>query len=250
MKLTLLIALLSTPAVLAQMATHDAGTQATIAQGNADQLTKWTESISKLNTQIEKMNQVVQQGQQILNIAGDPASALGAIGGLGGLNTSLDTEGLSKLGSELSKTADGLQSLQSTGEGLYKSIPSSLPDGTSITRDVDGYKKFGAVEENFKNFTQTSKDIDSRLKTLRSELKATANKAATTEAMQREKQAKLQAINSEIAALEAQRKAAADQLAAQQIANENDKEKQAKAAGEEGYQDAQRARKNWKMPKR
>lgn len=203
-----------------------------IAQANhGEDIAKWMESIQKLNTQIDQMNQYIQIAQQVKGYIGDPASAANVIG-LDLLGANLMGGSTGQLTSALNQTASGMQALQNNGQGLFRSIPTTTPGGFNMTYNTDVLKPFAAIQNQTQNTEKVIADTTSRIKQLEQEKAATLAqlKSASSDAETQKLQAKLAAIDGEIASLNGQQATATDQVITQDIANRNDRELKAQAA--------------------
>jgi hypothetical protein len=217
----------------AQLAVNDAGSQALLAKGNADYIEKTISTFQKMDAQIQKLEDSLRQAQRMVQVMGDPQQALQQIGGLGELPGVLgEADDLFRLGREISETADGARSLFDTGEGLYQSIPTSLPDGTAILRDVTRYKPFAAFEAEEENFSLSLERAQSQRRKLLTELQTTIAQPVATDAEERAKQSKILALDASLSAIDAQVRDANDQRQSRAEANENDRAKQEQAQRE------------------
>lgn len=203
-----------------------------IAQANhGEDIAKWVESIQKLNTQIDQMNQSLQIAQSMKNVIGDPTSA----GNLVNLNL-LGTMGNSvgQLTSTLNQTADGVQALRYNGQELYESVPASTPGGISMSYNTDLLKPFAAIQNQTQNAAAVTADAMARIRQLEQDKAVTLAqlKLATTDAETQKLQAKIAAIDGEIASLNGQQSTATNQIVTQDIANRNDQELKAQAASQ------------------
>jgi hypothetical protein len=221
MKTTILVLLLagSTP-LWAQYPVNDAVGNSLAAKQNADFLEQMATSFQKLDAQIQRLEGTLQNTTRLVQMAGDPQAALGLIGGLGDLGSLVGTiqaSSVFRLGSEIAQTVDSAESLLHTGQGLYRSIPTSLPDGTSIMRDLGAFKPFAAHESEQRNFADVLVEAQNERKRLLAELNRTLARVAGTQAEEHAKQTKVMGI---VAALEANDSKVRD-------ANQQEKERQA-----------------------
>lgn len=203
-----------------------------IAQANqAQNLTKWVESIQKLNTQIDQMNQYIQIAQTVKGYIGDPASAAGAVG-LGLLGGDSLGSSVGQLSSELNRTANGLSALRSNSDGLFTPVEFKTPSGMDMSFSGDPFKAFSAVQNHTQNSSNVLNDTLARIKRLQQDKAATLAqiKSSATQAEVQKLQAKVEAIDGEIAALGQQQTVANEQVVAQDIANRNDRAMKAQAA--------------------
>ncbi len=205
-----------------------------IAQANhGENIAKWLESIQKLNTQIDQMNQYIQIGQQVKNAIGDPASVANLVG-LDLLGSGTMGNSVGQLTSTLNQTASGMQALASNGQGLFQSVPNTTPSGLSMSYNTGLLKPFAAIQNQTQNAANVTADTTTRIKQLERDKASTLAqlKAATTDAEVQKLQAKLVAIDGEIAALNGQQTTATNQIIAQDIANRNDRALKAEAASQ------------------
>lgn len=237
---------------IAEMVVTDPTTQAILQQQTAaeatqhsENITKWVESIEKLNTQINQYDQQIQQLNQLKTFVGDPAQAASLIG-LDKLTSSLGQTSVGQTLQTLASSADGNASLNETFNGLYQAIPNTTASGTTVTRNSELYKSNSAVEKNRENLEKVYADTDGRIQELRKDLAETAEqmKNAKDQAEVQKLQAKMQATQAEIDTLLEQRRDAADQLIAQDISNRNQVEKEAKAKAEDSYAEMSSYNKN------
>ena len=221
---------------LAQYAVTDAGTQAAIANLTSQQasnqtsiLQQWTTSFGKLDSQITKLNSLVQ-------LAGNPQAALGAIGGLGNLgNIGTTLSQVGQLGSQIASTVNGARSLANKAQGVFHSSPSSLPHGLSISRDASAYTKFDAFEQNFNQLSSTLQQCQTTRQNLLSELQSALAASPGDASQQQAQLIKINAINGQLLANDELMKQVQTQTTAQNEANNQDTEKQRQALAETLY---------------
>jgi hypothetical protein len=226
-------------AAVAQYVVTAPTTDAILTQNNFDQLAKWAEQIDRMNQSLNKLDQQLQTLNKVRDVIGDPTQVASLVG-LGGLTDSLQNSGIGKLGSSIAQTADSVQSLKETGQGLYQAIPSTLSDGTAIVRDLPGYRKFSAVEKSKQNFDAVFDEAVSEIKKLDREIQSTSNqfRSASTQSEVDKLNAKLAALHAAKDSWEGRNRDAFEQLNAQKILNDNDREKQDQASAEEAEADA------------
>lgn len=102
------------------------------------------------------------------------------------LISSLQQTGVGQTLTELQRSANGLQALQYNGNGLYQRLSRTFttPNGTQFPRLEDTYGKYGAIQDDSRNFQTVSNDVLARRKALRDEIAATTQKlqGSTTDA--------------------------------------------------------------------
>ena len=196
-------------------------------------LAQWTESIARLNDQIQQMQQYIEIANTMKGFIGDPASAMDAMGlDILGPNDLMGS--LGQLSSEINQTVDGAMALADSGQGLFSPIEFKTPGGFDMQFDASLFRKFGAVQQHGANVSVVFDDTTKRIKRLQQEKATTLSQIRTApdQSTVQKLSAKINAIDGEIAALGAQQTAANDQLIAQDIATRNDRERQALAASQ------------------
>ena len=234
----------------AQLPTTDAAAQAAIQQSNAQRMVehgevlgKWADDLKKLDTQIDWANKQFDRLDKLMNVAGDPAGAVEAVGGtgvFGSLGSSIQNSKALQLSSKLAKTASGATSLARKGEGIYEDIKSNSEDGSSILRDPKKYLPFDAFEKEHDNFLGTTEETLSELQSLEKEIDSTVKASTSTEAEQRQKLAKLEALNAKVQAIKSKTEIANMQRQARFEANQVNEKKQGTAAVEEDIQEGKK----------
>lgn len=198
---------------------------------HSEDMTQWAQSIQALNTQINQLNQQIQTLQTVQSYIGNPSSAAGSMGlgdlGVGSLGTSVG-----QLTSQISQTVNGAQALQNTGNGLFSAVSQTMPSGGAMSFNMDSFKPFAAVQAQGQNVATVIADTLGRITQLQTDKAQTLSQiqTASDQSTVQKLQAKANAIDGQIAALNSQQTTAQGQLSAQQIANQNDKALKAAAA--------------------
>jgi cell division protein FtsB len=210
-----------------------------IAQlAHSDDMAQWAQSIQALNTQISQFNQQIQQLQTMKNFIGDPAAAAGSMG-LGNLGTGQLTSSVGQLSSSLNQTANGTQALTNTSGGLFPSTSLQTPSGFDFQANSDLFKPFAAIQQQVQNVTGVIGDTLSRITGLQQDKAATLAQiqSSTNQSEVQKLQAKVNAIDGQIADLNNQQGTAQAQLVTQDIANRNDRQMKADAANQAADQE-------------
>ncbi|PTX91871.1 hypothetical protein DB346_23195 [Verrucomicrobia bacterium LW23] len=196
-------------------------------------LAQWSESIARLNQQIQQMQQYIELATTMKNVVGDPASAIDLIG-LDGLGTGDLTRSIGQLTGEITNLADGAMALADSGQGLFSPIEFKTPGGFDMEFDTSMFRRFGAVQQHGVNLNAVIDDTSRRMERLKQEKATTLSqiKMATDQSSVQKLSAKINALDGEIAALGHQQTTASQQLMAQEIANRNDMERQQLAASQ------------------
>ncbi len=205
-----------------------------IAQANhSETIAKWLESLQKLDTQISQMNQSIQIAQSMKDVMGNPAAVANELG-LGLMGSSSLSSSVGQLTSSINQTVSGVQALQNNAQGLFQSVPNMTPSGLSMSYNTDALKPFAAIQNQTQNTATVVTDTTSRIQQLQQDKAATLAqlRSATTDAETQKLNAKISAIDGQIAALNSQQSTATDQLVAQDIANRNDRALKAQTASQ------------------
>ncbi len=218
----------------AQYPVTDVTSQALISQGNINFLEQMATELAKLDTQIQEFQTIENQGQQVLTLMGNPAQALSFSSGSMGLNTSaLTSKSLFQSMASIASAANGTRSLGNTSGGIFQAIPTTTPNGQTITRDPDAYKKFDAFEQEFSNFQTILTQAQTQRQDLLSQLQTVMSSTASTVAEQSEKIARINGLAAQLHANDEVIRDANEQRQAQNEANAQDSVKQNQAAQDE-----------------
>jgi hypothetical protein len=229
----ILVALDATPGH-AQYAVTDALTQALISQGNNNYLQQMATELGKLDTQINSLQSIQTQGQQLLTLVGNPSQALSFASGATGLNVSaLANSSIFKSASSIASTVNGSRSLLNNGGGIFQAIPTTTLNGTTIARNTTAYNKFDAFEQEATNFQNTLQNAQAQRQTLLSQLQTVMGTAASSQAEQSEKIARISALSAQLNSNDQAIRDASEQRQAQNEANAQDAAKQKQATQEE-----------------
>jgi hypothetical protein len=228
--LTLLLALVPAIAARAQYPVTDVISHTLMTQANSNFLTEMASDLDKLDTQITHLQTIENQGQQVISLMGNPTQALSFAAGAMGIDTpALTSSALFQSIQGIAKTADGARSLVSTGEGIFKSLPTTTPNGLQIVHDLDSFKKFDAFEQQFSNFESILTQAQTQRQNLLTQLKAVMTAPASTVAQQSEKVARISGLSAQLHANDEVIRDANEQRQAQNEANVQDSAKQKQA---------------------
>lgn len=212
---------------------------AQIANNQANHLVDLAKYIEMVNNQIKQITTMTQELQQVtayVKAFGDPATLLN-ITGANQLVSSLKQTGLGQTIGQLQQTANGIQALQYTGNGLYTSLGSTFttPGGAQVPRLEELYRKFGAVQQSSRNLQNVTSDVLSRRENLRNQIASTTTQlqASTTDAETQKLTGMLVGYNAELATVDHEIDNAAAEVAAQDIENRADAEREEQARREE-----------------
>lgn len=228
--ITFLIAIAPAFVARAQYPVSDAFAQALLSQGNTNFLQQMATELAKLDTQITHLQNIESQGQQVLTLMGNPTQALSFASGSMGLNPStLTSNSLFQSMQSIASGVSGARSLVNTGEGIFKSLPTTTPNGLQIVHDLDAYKKFDAFEQELNNFQSILTQAQEQRQQLLDQLQSVMSSAAGTDAEQSEKIARINALSAQLHANDEVIRDANDQRQAQNEANAQDSAKQNQA---------------------
>lgn len=210
-----------------------------IAHAQANHVVDLAKYVEMVNNQVMQINTLTQQLQQIqayVKAFGDPASLLN-ITGANQLVGSLQQGGIGQTLTQLQRTANGIQALQYTGNGLYTSLGQSFttPGGAQVPRLDQLYRKYGAIQQDSRNFQSVTDDVLRRRENLRSNIATTTSKlqASTTDAETQKLNGVLVGYNAELATVDHEIDNATGQIVAQDAENRADREREEQARREE-----------------
>ena len=188
---------------------------------HAQNIAKWVDSIAKLRTQIDQLNQQINIQGDIRKWTGNPIEA--------GANVVLDVLGEEDLAREYGRARDeivrvtrSLDSLENTADGNYRAIRSTDLDGGNLQRDPLTFRRYSVLDAKQANTVLVTDETKAREAELQEEIALTLQelKAATTDAEVQKLSAKLVALNGQLGQVETARRREVDEVALQKIAND------------------------------
>ena len=236
-RIILLTALLATtPRLHAQLVVTDPVSDVLSQTLHLEDIAKQIEIIENQVEQINTLTKQLQQVQAYVKAFGNPQQ-LQHIIGADGLIGSLRQSGVGQSLATLQTAATGADALRYDANGLYKSPGTTFttPSGTQIPRAEDVYRKFGAIQQSSLNLQSVTSDVTTRRDALRQQIASTTQQlqSATTDAETQKLTGVLVGYTAELAAVDREIDQAATQLAAQDIENRADQERQNTARREE-----------------
>jgi hypothetical protein len=203
-----------------------------------ENIAKWVESIAQLKQQVTQLDQQIKLQTDIRQWVGDPKAAGGKL--------LLDSFGASDLvrqygqaQSAIRSVTSSLDSLKNTANGNYRAIVSVDIDGNTLSRDALAYRRFSILDATQANTEQVATDTRARDQDLQEDIAATLEdlKSADTDAETQKLSAKLNALNGQLAQVEAERRREVDAVNLQKIANDARSEEEKLAAAELALKD-------------
>src|ERR1017187_7410579 len=142
-----------------------------IARSEANHVVDLAKYVQMVNNQVTQINTLTQQLQQIqayVKAFGNPEQLLNIVGA-NQLVGSLQQSGIGQTIGQLQRTANGIEALRYTGNGLYTSLGQTFttPGGVQVPRLDQLYRKYGAIQQDSRNFQSVSDDVLRRRQTLR-----------------------------------------------------------------------------------
>ena len=212
---------------------------AAIAHNQANHVVDLAKYVQMVNNQIKQITTMTQELQQVtayVKAFGNPAQLVNIVGA-NQLMSSLQQPGAGKTLTQLQQSANGLQALQYNGNGLYQSLAQTIttPEGTQFPRSEDSYRKYGAIQDDSRNFQTVTNDVLARRKTLRDQIAATTQKlqGSTTDAETQKLNGVLIGYNAELGTVDREIDHAAAEVTTQDAENRADRERQEQARREE-----------------
>lgn len=233
MKTLLLLPLVASAAFASGIPVIDAANLAAQKVSHAENIAKWVDSIAKLRTQIDQLNQQINIQDDIRKWTGNPVEA--------GASVVLDVLGEKDLvreygraRNEIIRVTRSLDSLENTAGGNYRSIRSVDLEGGTLQRDPLTFRRYSVLDAKQANTVQVTDETKAREAELQEEIALTLQelKAASTDAEVQKLSAKLVALNGQLAQVDATRRREVDEVALQKIANDARIEQERLAAHE------------------
>jgi vacuolar-type H+-ATPase subunit I/STV1 len=229
-------ALLGIASANAQYIVYDPTLNTQTAMNQVENIAKYIEMIDNQIQQINTLTSQLQELQQYRQAFGDPSKILNIVG-VDGLVQDLQKTGLGQTMNSLQNLAQGAEALQYDSNGLYHDIGATFttPGGASVSREVDTYRPFAAINQTTKNFSDVYGDVIARRKTLKLQIAATTQKlqSATTASEAQKLTGVLIGLNSALAASDKEIDQALGLSLVQDSENRNDQQKQKQARAEE-----------------
>jgi hypothetical protein len=202
----------------------------------AQNLAKYVQMIDNQVQQINTLTSQLQQLQQYNQVFGDPSKILN-LSGFTSLISDLGDTGVGQAVGQLETASQGIDALHYDANGLYHNVGATFttPDGNSLSRNVNLYRQFAAINETTKNFTVVYADVTSRRDLLRQDIASTTEqlRAATTASEVQKLTGILIGLNAELSATDKELDHAASVSTVQNAENQNDQAKQQQARVEE-----------------
>jgi hypothetical protein len=234
--LTLMAVCAASPVVHAQLVVTDPISDVLNQAFHIEDIAKQIEIIQNQVEQINTLTKQLQQVQAYVKAFGDPEK-LTSIVGADRLMTSLRQTGVGQTLDTVRSSATGADALRYDANGLYRSIGTKFttPNGAQLPRAEDVYRKFGAIQQSSLNLQSVTTDVSTRRDALRQQIATTTQRlqSATTDAETQKLAGVLIGYNAELGAVDREIEHAATQLAAQDIENRADQERQNTARREE-----------------
>lgn len=217
----------------AQIPVTDAANLANNRAAHAETIARWVDSLERLRQQIDALHRQINIQSDIRRWTGNPVEA----------GTKMVLEGLG--GPELARDygrgkraiigiIDGVGALKRTADGTYREISNIDLDGNQLRRDEMIYRRYAVLDAKQDNSQQVADETRERERKLQEEIGVTLEelKNAETDAEVQKLSAKLNALNGQLAQIDAARRREVDQVVLQKIANDARSEMEQRAAAE------------------
>lgn len=199
----------------------------------AQEISKWVESIGVLNQQLTQLQQDVQIAQTVKGYIGDPAAAAQAMS-LQLLGSTQLGQSVGQLTSAINQTVNGAKALENSGSQLFSAVPSTTPSGLTMNFSPNQFLSFSAVQNQNANVGNVVQSTTSQIAALQQQKAATLAQiqSAPDQSTVQKLTAQVNALDGQIAALGQQQQTATDQIVTQSISNQNDQQMKAQAANQ------------------
>ena len=236
MLIVITAALLCATSSRAQYIVYDPALHTQTIIDEAQNIAKYVMMIDNQVQQINTLTSQLQQLQQYNQVFGTPSQILN-LAGFTGLISDLQDTGVGQAVGQLENLAQGVDALQYDANGLYHNVGTTFttPDGNSVSRAVNLYRQFAAINETTRNFSNVYADVVSRRDSLRQDIATTTEqlRAATTASEVQKLTGVLIGLNAELSATDKELDHAASVSIVQNAENQNDQAKQQQARVEE-----------------
>ena len=192
---------------------------------------KWQRNFELVKTQIDQMDQLKERLGNTKELASD-------IGLDWWHNREIDAfHEQQYLFNKLRYDANGMESIGYTGKGLFNKLREKDEEGKNIERDPEHYKRHNLIEEQYESFHDVNQVTAEMKNDLQKEALRVIDqlKHAKTDAEVQLLNTKIGSINSQLNLLQNLRQDEINRLQAQAILNENQREKERKAAQEDFF---------------
>lgn len=221
--------------VNAQWAVFDAGVQAQLIMGTAQEIAKYAEMINNQISQIQKLTEQINEFKHYKSLFGDPKAVV--VAAAGPLVTDLRRTELGTSLQAVMKAADGAQALAYNAAGLYQTVGAvfKTPAGQTVARHTNEFRPFAAVNHAAANFHIVSTNAAARRIELKQQIAVTidALKVATTDAEVQKLSATLTGLSAALSGAEQEIAQAFATAMVQDLENRNDERKQSQAIHEQ-----------------
>jgi conjugal transfer/entry exclusion protein len=192
------------------------------AANHLETMRRWAQQIEGLNRQLRELQQQLEVQRRILDVLGNPTDA-GAQMILREFGADELARSFSETMHEVRRLSSAVASLERTADGLYSRLENRTILGRSFNRQESSYRRYAAVERQTDNLAAVQSAVTERSNALQRDLADTLDrlKGAATQAEVDKLQAKVAAINGQLAHLDSQREDELRKLLAAQVANEN-----------------------------
>jgi hypothetical protein len=227
--------------VQAQYTVTDPGAYSIMQQNQVQILNQWTQSLTKLDSQIQTAQQQLTTLTNVQQYIGNPQAVAGAIN-LNQLTSQLQssplTQNLQQLVQQINQSS-GTGATGSNPLNLFPAIANTTASGTTLQRDNSQYKPYQALDTVYNNSVTATNSIQQQLAQVQADIASTEEqmKTAPDQATVQKLQAKLQGDQAQAQNLQSQLNQANQQVLTQAAVNTSHKQEQGDASTEAVSQD-------------
>lgn len=232
--LTAITAALAFPA-RAQWVVYDPTVNIEQILDEAENLAEFAQMIDNEVTQIQTLGDQLSEFKNYENLFGNPSQV--ALSMVPALNSDLQSVEPGLNLENLVANASGNYALTYNDNGIYSTVGVSFqtPQGQTIQRPADQYKKYAAVNDTANNYVSVAGDAARRRAAIKRQIAQTIQQlqGASTDAQVQKLHAVLTSLNGDLASTDDELNQAADSAVVQDIQNRNDQQKQIQALTEQ-----------------
>jgi hypothetical protein len=185
-------------------------------------LRQWAGQLEAMNRQLRQLEDQLATQQRIRDVMGNP-STVGITGVLRDAGAADFAREFGETLRAVQRVADATASLRRTAEGIYRELDDRTVLGKPFARLLEPYRRFAVVEQQADNLARVDEETGAKVAALQADLLQTLEELshASTQAEVAKLNAKIAAINGQLAHLAAVRRDETDKLLVQQVLNEN-----------------------------
>ena len=196
------------------------------------------EFVDMVDNQVQQIQQLIDQLDEFKkyeNLFGNPSQVVLSM--VSSINSDLQSSEPIQSLENLVSSADGNFALTYNDNGIYATVGTTFqtPQGQTVQRPADQYKKYAAINDTANNYTAVADSAAQRRKSIKDQIAQTVQQlqGASSDAEVQKLHAVLTSLNADLASTDDEVNQAATAALVQDIQNRNDQQKQQQALQEQ-----------------